>query len=72
MDITNVIAVAEKELVMREAAAKHLTGIPKRQNEAAMEHLCDRLTALHIERLEAAGTMTEARRNVMQRGSRHI
>ncbi len=72
MDITNVIAAAEKELVMREAAAKHLTGIPKRQNETEMERLCDRLTALHIERIEATGTMTESRRATMQMGSRHI
>lgn len=66
------IQEAEKELAMREAAARHLTGIPKLQNETAMERLCDRLTNLHIERIEADGSMTEARRKVMSRGSRHV
>lgn len=53
MDNTNVvIAATEKELVMRESAAKHLAGIPARQNAAAISYLYDRLNHLHIERLE--------------------
>lgn len=46
------IAAAEKELVMREAAAAHLKGIPARQNANAIEALCDKLTDLHIRRIE--------------------
>lgn len=66
------IQSAEKELAMREAAAKHLRGIPAQQNATAMERLCDLLTDLNIERIEAEGTMTDARRAVLSRGSRHI
>lgn len=55
------IASAEKELSVRESAAKHLSGIPRQQNEVAMERLCDTLTDLNIQRHEANGTMTTAR-----------
>jgi hypothetical protein len=52
MNNMSAIAAAEKELIMREAAAKHLRGIPAQQNATAIERLCDRLTALHIDHLE--------------------
>lgn len=48
----NKIAAAEKELVMRQAAARHLKGIPARQNQSAIDRLYDKLTAMHIDRLE--------------------
>jgi hypothetical protein len=52
MTMTATIAAAEKELVMRQAAAKHLKGIPALQNQSAIERLYDHLTDLHIRRLE--------------------
>ena len=53
-NISAAIVAAEKELVVRESAAKHLRGIPARQNASAIERLCDVLTDLHIRRFEAA------------------
>lgn len=54
MTITAQIAAAEKELVIRQIAAKSIKGyFPQRHNAHAIERLYDRLTDLHIERLEA-------------------
>ncbi len=53
MTITNDIAAATQELVIREAAASHLSGIPARQNQAAIDGLYDVLNHLHIARMEA-------------------
>lgn len=53
MDILIRIAGLTKELVMRERAACHLTGIPAQQNASSINTLYDRLNALHIERIEA-------------------
>lgn len=47
------IAAAEKELRMREVAAKNLNGIPAIQNATAIERLCDTLTTLNIARIES-------------------
>jgi hypothetical protein len=52
-DITAQIAVAYRELVMRERANAHLGGIPRRQNESAISGLYDTLNHLHIARIEA-------------------
>ncbi len=46
------IAAAEKELAMRKIAAKHLRGIPARQNASAINRLYDTLVDLHIKQLE--------------------
>lgn len=51
--LTEQIATATKELVIRESAARHLRGIPARQNAASISALYDRLNHLHIERIEA-------------------
>jgi hypothetical protein len=50
--VAAAIAAAEKELVMRERAAAHLSGIPARQNTSSINYLYDRLTDLHIRRVE--------------------
>lgn len=52
MTTTDRIAAATKELVMREAAASHLSGITALQNQTAISRLYDALNHLHIERLE--------------------
>lgn len=54
MTITPAIAIAaaEKELVIRQRAAKHLRGIPARQNQNAIDRLYDVLTDLHILQFE--------------------
>lgn len=54
MTLEAKIAAAEKELVVREAAAKHLRGIPARQNASSIATLYDTLTDLHIRRIESA------------------
>jgi len=46
------IVVAEMELVVREAAAAHLAGIPAIQNATAIAQLYDRLNHLHLARIE--------------------
>lgn len=51
---TTQIAAMEKELVVREAAAAHLSGIPKQQNANSIARLYDALCAAHIEMYEAA------------------
>lgn len=49
------IQTAEKELVMRQTAAKHLPvgSIVARQNQTAIDRLYDTLTDLHIQQIEA-------------------
>ena len=54
MDITSRIAAAYKELVIRETAAAHLSGLPARHNATAIDGLYDVLNHLHIARIEAA------------------
>lgn len=41
------LAVFEKELQVREAAASHLSGIPAQQNATAIAFLYDQLNDLH-------------------------
>jgi hypothetical protein len=53
-EIAAKIAAAEHELNVREIAAGNLSGIPARQNAAAISTLYDRLNHLHIERIECA------------------
>lgn len=48
------IIEAEKELDVRIIAGSHLRGIPRIQNQTAIDRLYDALNALHIQRLEAA------------------
>ena len=52
--MTNTIAQMEKELTMRQAAAAHLGGIPKQQNQTAIDRLYDDLCNAHIAKFEAA------------------
>lgn len=52
-NLTQQIAAATKELVVRESAARHLSGIPAQQNRNSIERLYDTLNHLHIARLEA-------------------
>lgn len=76
MTIHLQIIACEKELIIRERAAKHLKGIPKRQNETEMERLSDRLTHLQIALLEDNGNALRAaairRMEERERGNGHI
>ena len=47
------IAAAYRELVVRERAAQHITGIPAIQNQTAINRLYDVLNHLHIASFEA-------------------
>lgn len=51
--IETAIAVAYKELVTREHAAAHLSGIPARHNQQAIDGLYDELNHLHLRRIGA-------------------
>lgn len=51
-NLSAAIVAAEKELVVRESAAKRLRGISAKQNAAAIERLYDVLVCLHIDRME--------------------
>lgn len=46
------IAAQTKELQIRENAARHLRGIPARQNASSISGLYDSLNDLHIQRIE--------------------
>ena len=48
------IAAKEKELNVRLAAANHLGGIPKVQNQTRIDYLYDELCDLNLLALEAA------------------
>lgn len=48
----------EKELTVREAAAGHLTGIPKLQNQTAIDRLYDRLCHANLALIEATALRT--------------
>jgi hypothetical protein len=51
-NVDAMINTLYKELRMRGAAAAHLKGLPARHNQNAINGLYDRLTNLHIERIE--------------------
>lgn len=46
----------EKELTVREAAAGHLTGIPKIQNQTAIDRLYDKLCHANLALIEASAS----------------
>ena len=48
----------EKELTVREAAAGHLTGIPKIQNQTAIDRLYDNLCHANLALIEASYSCT--------------
>lgn len=52
------IKAMEKELTVREAAASHLAGIPKIQNQTAIDRLYDRLCHANLALIEASASRT--------------
>jgi hypothetical protein len=64
-DRAALIHAKTKELVMRQNAAPHLTGIRARLNTSAIWRLEDALSALHIAQLEHADALiAEAEANL--------
>lgn len=57
-ELNRSIEAMEKELTVRETAAAHLSGIPKIQNQTAIDILYDRLCNANLKAFENASACT--------------